>query len=197
MINAYVSGFVVKDYHTETANTVIDEEIPGQAGKRLALIGYEYTTGGVSVMSVMHTAGSALQRSNVTAAADALQKTIIVDDAMVDGTGAAMAASDIIAYEVASGWEFNTCASFSGGDSLVCGDSTAEAIAAGARIVNFGVVANNVSYKIDLGDSAANTSEYGSIYALAPYKGDPLYVTISNTVVAGKLYNMLWAYINK
>ena len=196
MINAYVSGFVVKGYHTAALDNVIDESIAGQEGERLALIGLEYLAAGTAhVMSILHTAGNAGQRTACAVGADASQKDIICDAAPTDGAGAAAAGTDIIAYEVASGWEFNLVTSLDT-NTITCTNNLTEAIPLKGRVVIFGVVGDTVCYQIGLAASVT-TRLYDGLFAIAPHFEDPLYVTIDNATAAGFLKNMLWGYINK
>lgn len=194
MLNAYVSGFQVFDYHTESAGTTIDEEVQGADGKRLALIGYNYLAAATAhTMSVMYPGGT---RTTTSAAAAASQKVINVTDAPKDPGGNAIAASDIVAYQVSDGtWEFNTVASLST-LAVTHGTNIATAVLSGALYRIFGVVGDGA--KFNFGLTASTTSEgYDAIFALAPHKGDPLYVSIDNGTNAGFLNNLIFAYINK
>lgn len=194
MINANVTGFQVFDYHTETAGTEIEEEVQGADGKRLALIGYNYLAAGTAhTMSVMYPGGT---RTTADGAAASGQKVIDVNDAPKDPAGNAIAASDIVAYQVSDGtWEFNTVASLSTKE-VTHGTNLAVAVLDGALYRIFGVVGDGA--KFNFGLTASETSEgYDAIFALAPHKGDPLYVSIDNGTNAGFLNNLIFAHINK
>jgi hypothetical protein len=194
MINAYVSGFQVFDYHTESAGTEIEEEVQGQNGKRLALIGYSATAAGTAhTLSIMHAGGT---RTTVDGKFSSGQKVIDVADAPKDPAGNAIAENDIVAYKTANGtWEFNTV------DSLSTKEVTHKAnlaatVADGAEYRIFGVVGDGAKFDIAV-DASSTVSGYDALYALAPYKGDPLYVSDDNGTHAGSINNLIFGYINK
>lgn len=196
-INAYVSGFLAKDYHTEAADTVIAESVDGQDGKRLALIGYDYLAAATAhTMSVMHCGSGAGTRNTASAAAAASQKDLVCTTAPLDPAGNAAAGSDIIAYKVTGGaWEWNTVASLAS-STITLTNNIAVAVESGAAIRLFGVVGDGYSFKQGL--TASETTHYDdTIIAVAPFKGDPLYVSIDNATHAGFMNQLLFAYINK
>ena len=205
MINAYISGFKTIDYHTETAATAIDEPIAGQNGKRLALIAYDYLCGSTAhIMSVLHCGSVAGSRNTTSAAALSGQKDLIGTTAPTDPAGAAAAAGDIIAFQLTDGsWEWDTVASFTG-STITCTNNItgvdagggAIAVASGGRLLVFGVVGDGYNFKQGLALSVT-TRFNDQLIIVAPFKGDPLFVTINNITAAGFLNNMLWAYINK
>ena len=194
-INAWVSGFATPvDYHTEAAGTAITENIQARDGKRLALIGYAVTAAATAhTLSIMYAGGT---RTTTSAAAATGQKVINVTDAPKDPAGNAIAANDIVAYQVTGGtWEFNTVASLAT-LAVTHGTNVAVAVLSGAAYRIFGVVGDGALYAFNIAASA-QTSAYGSIYAIAPHKGDPLYVSDNNATNAGSIDHMLFAYINK
>ena len=197
LYGAYISGFSVVDYHTESAGTAITEEIQGQNGKRLALIAYTGVTAGTAhTLSFMYPGTSTGSRNTTSAAAAASQKVINVTNSPLDPAGNAAAANDIVAYQCTDGsWEFNTIASVST-KAITHSTNLAKAVASGARYVIFGVQGDNSSMQFALAASTTNSAD-GKIIAVSPYKGDPLYVHIGNATAASKIYNMLFAYINK
>ena len=86
-IPAHVTGFKTYGYHTETAATVIDEEVPGKDGKTLALTNFEYLAAATAHdVSFMFAQGTGT-RVATTAAAAAAQKVINVDVAPKDPAG--------------------------------------------------------------------------------------------------------------
>jgi len=205
MINAYVSGWKIIDYHTEALDTAIDEEIPAQNGKRLALIGFSYLAAGTAhIMSILHCGTVLGSRNTASAIAMSGQKHVFTTNAPTDPAGGAAATPDIIAYQLVDGsWEYNVVASISGSDITLttniagvdAGGGLA-AIAALGKVRIFGVVGDAFCFKQSL-TASVKTERYDAISVLAPFKGDPLYVTIDNATAAGFLHNMIWAYINK
>lgn len=197
LYGAYISGFFPVDYHTEAANTAIDEAIQGQNGKRLALIGFEYLAAATAhTASFMYPGTSTGSRNTTSAAAASAQKVINVTNSPLDPAGNAADASDIVAYQCIDGsWEFNTIASVST-KAITHSTNLAKAVASGARYVIFGVVGDLSCYNIIC--TASTTIKHdGYISIVAPYKGDPMYVSITNATNAGVLHRALFAYINK
>jgi len=197
LYGAYISGFSVVDRHTETAGTAITENIQGRNGKRLALIAYEVSTGATAhTLHLMQPGTATGCRTTTSAAAAAAQKDIVCTDAPKDPAGNAAAANDVVAYQLPTGaWEFNTVASLSG-STITLGTNIAVAVAAGARIVIFGVTGDNVGQIFTLAVSTANAAS-GKIIAVNPYKGDPWHLHIANATNASTIYGMTFAYINK
>jgi len=196
-VRAYANGFVVKDYHTETAGTTIDEEIPGRDGYRLALVSLNYLAAATAhTLSVLHCGSLAGSRTTSSAAAAAAQKVLNVTDAPTDPAGNATASGDIIAYQVETGaWEFNTVASLST-KAITLTTNIAVAVSSGAKVRIFGVVGDGYCFNVHLTASVV-TSFDNTLLALAPYRGDPLYTTVTNATNAGFQNNMVFAYINK
>ena len=199
-INAYVDSYLPFDFHTETAGATvasnIDEEVPGQDGKRLALVGFNYIVATTPhTLSVMHCGSLAGSRNSASAAAAAAQKVLNVNTAPTDPAGDAAASLDIIAYKVTGGaWEFNTISALST-KAITLTNNIAVAVESGAPVRIFGELTNGYSFKFAL---PIGTTHYeDTILMQAPYKGDPLYVSIDNATTAGKLNNLLFAYINK
>ena len=205
-INAYVSSYLPIDYHTETAATHITEEVPGQNGKRLALMGFEFrgpTT--AHDISIMHCGSCAGSRNTAIAAALSNQSVLITTATATDPAGNAVDGTDVIAYQLTDGsWEFNlitsvaTLTSITLTNAIVGVDAGGggTAVAAGAKVRIFGVVGDGYSYKFACAVNETLTYD-DMLLAQAPYKGDPLWVHIDNTTTAGYLNHMLFAYINK
>ena len=196
-INAFISSYLTTDYHTETAATAIDEAIPGQNGKRLALVGFDYLNAATAhSLVVMHSGSLAGSRTTVSAAAAASQKDIVCTDAPTDPAGNATASGDIIAYQVTGGgWEFNTVASLST-LTITLTNNIAIALLSGAAVRIFGVLGDGFTFNFGLTASVV-TNYQDTVLMQAPFVGDPLYVSIDNATNAGFLNNLLFAYINK
>ncbi len=197
MNGAYVYDFLTHDYHTEAANTAIDEEIPAQDGQRLALLELLYLAAATAHTASFMFAEGAGSRNTAAAAAAAAQKDITCTDAPKDPAGNAAAASDIIAYQCTDGtWEFNTVASLAG-SVITCTNNLVKAVAAGAKVNVFGVVGDNKSLKVHLTASVQTEIGKGLITLVHPYIGEPFYLSINNATNAGFLYNLVMGYINK
>lgn len=209
MIEAFVQGFLPKGYHTENAATPIDEKLPGRDGYRLALKSMIYLAAATahigSFMYAEDLAGQAGSSRNTNGAAVAVsgQTHIITAVAPKDPGGNAAAANDIIAYQLTDGtWEFNTIASIAGSNITlntniagVDAGAGATAIAAGAKVLIFGVVGDNKSLRVRL--TASVTTTYTDLAVIHPYVGEPFYLSIDNPTNAGFLYSLTMAYINK
>ena len=196
-IQSFAEGFAFVDYHTETAATEIDETIQGRDGQRLVLMAFDYLTLGTAHdLSIMHPGALAGCRTTASADAAISQKVLNVTDAPTDPAGNDVAGSDIIAYQVTGGtWEFNTVTSLST-KAITLTTNIAIAVESGAKVRIFGVVGDGAVQKIHCLASVVTSGE-DAIYAMCPYKGDPLYVYDANGSNAGFINNMLFAYINK
>lgn len=195
--NAYASDFVMFDYHTESADTAITEEVQGNNGKRLYLVGYEIVSGDTttqSTLSIMYAGGTRSTVSSHTAG----DSVMVFGDSMFDPGAAICAAGDEIAYQLDNGvWEFNTVSTCDGGDSVTFDTAVVGTITSGSRAVVFGVVGDGACFNIAATVSAATTRGYDGIYARAPHKGDPMMTSYSNVEEAGKVNNLVFGYYNK
>ena len=204
-INAYVSSYLAKDYHTETLGTAIDEEIPGQNGKRLALVGFDYLCGSTAhTLKVLHCGSVAGSRNTMASAAVSGQAVLNVTTSPTDPAGNATASGDIIAFQLTDGtWEFDTVASLSTlaitmNNSITGLDSGggAAAVAAGAAVRIFGVISDGFNFTFGLTASVVTHFD-DTILCQAPFIGDPLYVSNANPTAQSFQNNLLFAYINK
>lgn len=196
LYGAFIEGFVVKDYHTETAATAIDEQIPGSPGLRLALISFEYLAAATAhTLSFMYPGNLAGCRTTASADAAISQKVLNATDAPTDPAGNAAAASDIIAYYTSAGWEFNTVASLAT-KAITLTTNIASPVASGAPIRIFGVTTDNSRFIIN-GTASTAVTRNGYLSIVCPFVGDPMYFSSNNATNAGFLNNMVWAYINK
>jgi len=210
MIPAYVYGFLCKDYHTEAANTVIDEEIPAQNGMRLALLEMEYLCGGTAhLASFMYARDPAATPGSCrnTASAQALsgQLVINVTTTPTDPAGNVVANNDIIAWQLTDGtWEYGLIASviasaitlqanIQGLDAGAGG----VAIAALARVMIFGAIADGAVMNVALPLSVVTRKGQGHLTLVHPYMSEPFYLSIDNITAAGFLEHLVMGYINK
>lgn len=196
-VPAYVSGLQPFDYHTETAGTVIDEQIPARNNARLALLDMGYLAAATAhIASFMFAEGTG-SRNTTSAAAAAAQKDLVCTDDPKDPAGNAAAASDIIAYQCSDGtWEFNTVASLAS-KTITLTNNIAKAVAAGAKVCIFGVVGDGKSQKVRLAASVETKVGEGRLCGIVhPYMGEPFYLTIDNGTAAGFLYRLLMGYID-
>ena len=209
-IPAYAYSFLNHDYHTEAANTVIDEEIPAINGARLALIDFEYLAAATAheayfmyAKDPVATPGSC--RNTASALALSGQKVINVTTAPTDPAGNAVANLDIIAYQLIDGtWEYNIIASVIASaitltNSIVGVDASAggTAVAAGGKVMIFGIVADGAVLNVHLPVSVVTLRGEGRLALQHPYMGEPFYLSINNITVAGFLNYLTMANINK
>ena len=204
-INAFIFSYLAKDYHTETLGTAIDEEIPGQNGKRLALVGFDYLCGSTAhTLKVLHCGSVAGSRNTMSALAVSGQAVLNVTTNPTDPAGAATASGDIIAFQLTDGtWEFDTVSSLATKAITMTNNITgldsgggATAIAAGAAVRIFGVIGDGFNFTFGLAASVVTHFD-DTILCQAPFVGDPLYVYDGNETNAGFINNLLFAYINK
>jgi hypothetical protein len=195
---AFITGFAVPiDYHTESANTAITENVvPPNNISRLALTNYEYLPGAnAHIMSIMYPGNFAGARTTAKAAAAAGIAIIECANAPKDGLNTTIAASDIVAYETDVGWEWNVVASVSGNNVTHSANLTGN-VAIGAKYRVFGVVGDNVSFQFTFAASTTAVQDDKWI-VVHPEVGVPFYVSISNNIAAGALKRMQFVGINK
>ena len=205
-IGAYISGFEIVDYHTENAGTAITENIQAQNSKRLALIAAYFTCAATAHDLRFMFARGAGSRNTASAAAVSGQAHILTTDAPKDPAGNATAANDIIAYQLVDGtWEFNVVNALNVKDITLNANITgvdagagAQAVAAGAKVMIFGVV-GDASY-LTLHGLANVQNAFGgkgAIVLVHPYIGEPFYLYDLNNANAGSLDNLLFAHIDR
>jgi len=210
MIPAYVYGFLCKDYHTEAFNTSIDEEIPAQNGMRLALLEMEYLAAATAhLASFLYardpaaTPGSC--RNTCDGGAVSGQKVIDVVTTPSDPAGNIVANNDIIAWQLTDGtWEYGLIASIIASaitlqaniQGLDAGAGAA-AIADGARVMIFGVIADGAVMNVYLTASVVTRKGQGHLTLVHPYMSEPFYLSIDNVTAAGFLEHLVMGYINK
>ena len=196
-INAFIHSYLAFDYHTETLGTAIDETIPGQNGKRLALVGFDYLCGSTAhSLKVLHCGSLAGSRTTASADAAISQAVLNVTDSPTDPAGAATASGDIIAYQVTGGgWEFNTVSSLAT-KAITLTNNIAIAVLSGAAVRIFGVIGDGFNFTFGLTASVVTHFD-DTILCQAPFVGDPLYVSNANPTAQSFQNNLLFAYINK
>jgi hypothetical protein len=207
-IEAFVHSFLTKDYHTEIADTAIVETLDGKDGLRLVLKAMNYLAAGTAhTASFMYAEDAAGQtgssRNTASAAALSGQHHITCTTAPKDPAGNAAAASDIIAFQLTDGtWEWDTVAALAGSiiectNNITGVDAGAggTAIAAGGKVLIFGVVGDNKSQKLGL--TASVVTKGDELAIVQPYVGEPMYLSINNATAAGFLNSLVMAYINK
>lgn len=197
-VPAYVHAFKTFGYHTESAGTTIDEEVPGRDGERLALISAHVTAAATAhTLYIMYAEGTG-SRNTAAAAADAAQKDVVVTDTPKDPAGNAAAASDIVAYKLADGtWEFNTIASVDTKTLTLTNNIGTGGIEEGAKVLILGVAADGANFPLAIPASAQAEFGPGSLVVVHPYSGEPFYVQDDNATNAGSIDNLVFAYLGK
>jgi len=198
-VSAFVHSFKTFGKHSETAATIIQENIQGKDGVTACMLRAAVTTGATAhTLSFMYAEGTGTRVSCPLGAA-ITQKVINVDIAPKDPAGNATAANDVIAYQVTGGaWEFNTVASLAT-LAITLTNNIAVALLPGAKIRIFGIIADGAVQTLTLTANGApnNFGDGGDPIIVCPYVGDPMVVQINNATNASTLEHMLWAYINK
>jgi hypothetical protein len=197
-IGAYISGFEFVDYHTELAGTAITENIQAQDAKRLALVSAIFTCAGTAHNLRFMFARGTGSRNTTSAGAAAGQAVINTVDNPLDPAGNAAANNDVIAYQCTDGtWEFNLVQGIVA-KAVTCQANLVKAVAAGAKVMIFGVVAD-ASYLTLHG--LANTQNFfqsrGAPVLAHPFIGEPFYLYDLNDAAAGSLDNIVFAHIDK
>jgi len=199
-VSAFVHSFKTFGRHTESAGTIIQENIQGKDGHTAAMLRAAVTTGATAhTLSFMYAEGTGT-RTTASAAAAAGQKVLNVTDAPKDPAGNATASGDVIAYQLSDGtWQFDTVDSLSTKAITLTTNIGTAAVLEGAKVRIFGVIADGAVFTLTLTASGAPNSwgDGGDPIIVCPYVGDPMVVQIDNATNASVLEHMLWAYINK
>jgi len=203
MEGPYLSGFEVCDYHTQNANTAIDEAMQAQDGKRLALLSLSYLCAATAhnlrfMFATDAAAFPGSSRNKVLTAAAVGAATITTVVAPRDPAGNAAAAADICAYQCTDGtWEFNIITGIVG--SVVSLTAvTVKAVAVNAKFMIFGAVADLAYQRLVCTASVENIwGGRGAIVLVHPFIGEPYYLSIDNATNAGFLGNALFGHIDR
>jgi hypothetical protein len=207
-IEAFVQGFEVADYHTETANTAITEEIQARDGYRLGLKSLQYLAGATGHLASFqyakdHASYPGSSRNTASELALSGQKDITVTTAPKSPAGAAAASGDVVAYQLTDGtWEFNTVDSISGSVITLTNNingvdagAGGTAIAAGGKVLILGIVGDGAVMNLVL--DASVTNKYYDLAIIHPYIGEPFFLSINNVTNAGFLESLVMVHINK
>jgi hypothetical protein len=196
-VPAYVYSFYSVGYKSIAFGTPIDYAIPGSDGKKLALIDGRVTAAGTAhTLSLMYANGTG-SRNTASAGALASQAHVLTTDAPKDPAGNAAANLDICAYQCTDGtWEFNIVSSISGSD-ITMTNNLVKPIAAGTKVMIFGVVADGSLFKLAVPASGQSKFGEGRLCIVHPYVSEPFYVSDNNITATGSIDNLLFGYINK
>ncbi len=180
-IPAYVKGFVSKGYHTESTGTAITEEIAANALGRLAIINLGYTADdSAETISFMYAEGTGSRNTAGSAAASG-QADLTTSDDPKDPAGNAAASDDVVAYRVEDGtWEFNTVSSVSS-KTITFNNNLAKNVLEGAEVNVIGAQGDGAELQLRAAASTSNTFGDGEIALVHPYKGEPAYLSCSNS----------------
>jgi hypothetical protein len=196
----HISSYDAHGYHTENAATIIQENIQGINGKRVAVIGLDYLPAATAhTLTFLEAIGKTSTvtgcRTTTSGANAAGQAVLNVTDAPTDTAGNATAANDVIAYQLPNGtWEFNTVSSLST-KAITLGTNIATAPSAGAKVLIFGVAGDRANFT--LGTVASTLLQFNGDHPVyvAKNMSDPVVFQSNNGTNAGFLHNMLAAYI--
>jgi len=202
-IGAWASGFQPYGYKSVAFGTPITQGIQAVDGKRLCLVAGAYLPAGtVHLLQFMYAEGTG-SRNTASAGAVSGQAHLFTTAAPKDPGGNAAATPDVIAYQLVDGtWEFNLVTSIAGSDITLTSNITgvdagggAAAVAAGAKVMIFGVAADLKSFNVNTVASTERQFVEGQI--MAKYFGEPLYFYSPNATATGFLQYLLFAYIDK
>lgn len=194
---AFIRDTASFGYHTETAGTVIQENVQGRDGLRVGLEHLAYTAAATAhTLSILYPGSLAGCRTTASAAAAAAQKDVVCTDAPTDPAGNAAASGDHIAYQVSDGtWEFNTVASISS-STITLTNNIATAIPEGAKIRIFGVVGDGQCFQFAAGSGGTTVVENNQtvVRVDSTYEGDPVILQSNNASNAGFLLHAMFSY---
>lgn len=182
---------------TETAATRIRVLVPGDPHGFTYLSFLRYT---VSTTAHTLTMMRGQTHSKAAAAAAAAAVEIVVEDAMLDAAGNALAASDLVAIELddgswhlgivdTSGWTAGTkTITLTSGTAIPAGRS----VLAGAAVISYGVAGDSghANYQLATGTSA--TVNYPAVanagpLAKSPQRNSPIIIDSDNATAAGTI----------
>lgn len=179
---------------TATAGTRIRALVPGDKHGYTYVTFFRYT---VSTTAHTLTLMRGQSYGKATAAVAAGGTSLAVDTALLDGAGNAIAANDVVAYELAGGgWGLDTVSGWDAATktiTLTSGPATGSGgIAVGGKVVSFGVAgdANHADYQFASGTST--TASFPAVANAGPLcKGatlnDPVVFDSDNATAAGTL----------
>lgn len=192
---------------TETAGTRIRALVPGDPNGFTYLTFVRYTAGATGhTLTMMR--GQTHAKAAASAAAAAV--AIVVDTAMLDGAGNALAAADLVAIELddgswhlgivdTGGWNGTTkTITLTSGTAIPAGRS----VPAGAAVISYGVAgdANHANYTLTAGSGA--TTNYPAVanagpLAKSPYRNSPIIVDSDNASNAGTIEAVSAVYMQR
>lgn len=189
---------------TATAGTRIRALVPGDKHGYTYITFFRYT---VSTTAHTLTLMRGQSRGKATAAVAEGGTSLVVDTALKDGAGNAIAANDVVAYEtVDNGWVLDTVSGWDATSktiTLTTGPASGSGgIAVGAKVVAFGVAgdAGHADYQFASGTST--TASFPAVANAGPLcKGaainDPVIFDSDNATAAGTLEGISAEYANR
>lgn len=196
-VNYFPFGIKSYGYHTESAGTAIEENIPGGSG-RACILYLAYTGDGTAhTLSVLYADGAG-SRNTADGEQESGQKDIVCVDDPKDPAGNAAAADDIVAYQKKNGeWAFSTVDSVASKTITLDDDIEAPGIASGGKINVIGAQGDGAEFQLLA--AASDQKEFGGDWPVVacPYDGEPMVFHSPNGTNAGQLDNMLVGYLNK
>lgn len=181
---------------TQTAGTRIQRVLGGGLGFT-HLVNLRYTDSGTAhTVTIMR--GASGGRGKVVGSVAAGGTSVVVDTALTDGGGNAIAASDIVCVKLDNGtWHISTVSSWTAGTLtivLTTAVPTGRTILDGAKIVNYGVAGDSMhstqQYTMGAGSSAVNIPAVaGGVLSLCKASGsnEPLVIDSNNASNAGTI----------
>lgn len=179
---------------TEAAGTSIRQLIGGVGSLFTHLLNIRIATLGTAhVLTVMRGASRTKTTTDLAAAGTSL----VVDAALTDGDGNAIAASDCVAVQLDNGtWHFSTVTSWTPGTLtivLATAIPTGRTARRGGKVVCYGVAGDtyHTDYKFDL--AASSTNQFpevaGAVVSIvrASAPGEPLLTDIDNGTAASTI----------
>lgn len=179
---------------TATAGTRIRALVPGDPHGFTYLTFLRYTAAGTAhTLTMMR----GMSFSRAAAAVAEAGTSLVVEDALTDGAGNAIAANDLLAIELANGdWFLGTVSTWTSGTKTVVLSAGPAAgtggIAIGARVVSYGVAGDSGHANYTLTGTASATTNYPAVANAGPLaksttRNEPIIVDSDNATAAGTL----------
>ena len=192
--NVYLEDVASYGYDTEAAATAIRLNIPGKAGKRIAIRAWGAQCGATATyMYFMRVLG----RTTVNGAqASGITTQIVLTDATYGG--ATLATNDWLAFKMDDGTVHFSYVTGGTYRSLTINDALDDTMADGNEVWAFMAYGDEGHLKYKLTTSAQTTGELDGGMFYADAKGDPMIVYHANdAAVAGSIDYVTVDFINK
>lgn len=196
---AHRGGFGIMN-QSATADTVVVVNTQGKRGAYTYLVFVRYTVAGTAhTLNFMRAASKAKVATELAAAGTAL----VVDAALTDGGGNAIAANDYLAIELEDGlWHVSTISAWNGTTktaTLNTAIPTGYTARKNADVRCYGVPADTYHDAYEIATGTSNTTSHPAVANAGPlmrskYKNEPILLYSNNATAAGTFNNVAAIY---